>query len=354
MEQGAGLPEPASPRDIARGLIEAEEFEAFLARKFPTKKRFGAEGAEAIVPLLRRLLEGAARAGIRTVVIGSMHRGRLSIVANVLRRPLARMLAELKTAHPFPADSPRAADVPYHLGHRTTLRFGEAELDVILLPNPSHLEAVDPLVLGRARAEQDRLGSGGAARVLPLILHTDAAVVGQGVVAECIQLAGTAGYGTGGALHVVVNNRIGFTTEPEEARTSRHCTGPWKAVDSAILHVNGDDPAAACRAADIALAWRQAQGRDAVIDLVCYRRNGHNEIDEPGFTQPVRHARIAEHPSVRAQVCAALSSSGDVPADELDAFAKACRTALQAAYEASESAGTNASGYVPNPPPAEA
>ena len=348
-EEGHGLPAPASPADVLYQLIEAEEFENFLGRKMPTKKRFGAEGAEAFVPLLRRVLANAAAAGVRRVVIGTMHRGRLSLMANVLGRGVARMVSEMKGAHPFPADAPRAGDVPYHLGFDTELVLDGHALRVSLLANPSHLEAVDPLVLGRARAAQDALGADGARQVLPIMLHTDAAVVGQGLVAECIQLGGPAGYSVGGAIHLVINNQIGFTTEAQEARTSRHCTGPWKAVDSAILHVNGDDPAAVCRAADIAFAWRQAQSCDAVVDLVCYRRNGHNEIDEPGFTQPVLYGRIAAHAPVAQSFAATLVAAGVVTQEAVEAHAAAVRARLQAAYEDAAGYRINESGFAARP-----
>ena len=241
--------------------------------------------------------------------------------------------------------------MPYHLGRDTVLAFGERSIRVTLLDNPSHLEAIDPLALGAARAAQDIEGEEGRARVLPIILHTDAAVVAQGVVAECIQLAGTAGYRTGGTLHVVVNNQIGFTTEAQEARTSRHCTGPWKAVDSAILHVNGDDPAAVCRAADIAVAWRQSQGCDAVVDLVCYRRNGHNEIDEPNFTQPLLYARIAAHPPVPRAFADELVRAGLIDAAGVAAMAEACRARLEAAYGEAPGFRRNESGFPDRPAP---
>ncbi|WP_165694100.1 2-oxoglutarate dehydrogenase E1 component [Teichococcus deserti] len=348
VEQGAGLPPLADPRALLGALVEAQEFEAFLALKFPTKKRFGAEGAEALLPLLKRLLEQAAAAGVTRAVIGTMHRGRLSIMANLLGRSLARMLAEIKGAHPFPADAPRAGDVPYHLGDDIEISFNGRAIRVTLLANPSHLEAVDPLVLGRARAAQDVVGD--SQTVLPILLHTDAAVIGQGIVAECIQLGGPAGYSVGGAVHVVVNNQIGFTTEAEEGRTSRHCTGVWKAVDAAILHANGDDPEAVARAADIALAWRQAQRADAVIDLVCYRRNGHNEIDEPGFTQPGLYARIAAHPPVLESFSTTLQQRGLVTADEVSTLLETARGRLQASYAEAASFRSNESGYALRPP----
>jgi 2-oxoglutarate dehydrogenase E1 component len=336
---------PEAQREVLKGLIQADEFERFLGRKFPTKKRFGAEGAEAFVPMLNRLLAQAAAAGITHVVIGSMHRGRLNLMATVLGKSAARMIAEIKGMHPFAADTPRAADVPYHLGVEATLTFGGRELRVSLLPNPSHLEAIDPVALGRARALQDLQPEGEAWRVLPIILHTDAAVVAQGLVAETLQLGVPGGFSTQGTLHIVINNRLGFTTEEAEARSSTHCTGPWKAIDSAILHVNAEDPAACCQAADLALGYRQAQRRDAVIDLVCYRRNGHNEIDEPTFTQPLLYAAIAEQEPVTASFTRRLAAQGIATVEEAEAWAGEVRDALQRSYEEAPSYRTNASGY---------
>ncbi len=327
---------PDDARDFLWDLVRADVFESFLARKFPTKKRFGAEGAEAVVPLLRRVLRGAAARGVTHVVLGTMHRGRLSLSANVLGRPLAQLLAELRGAHPFPTASDRPGDVPYHLGHRGCVDTGAGVLEVTLLANPSHLEAVDPVVLGRARALQEAQGSSGAARVLPVILHTDAAVAGQGVVAEVLQLASVPGFSTGGTVHIVVNNQIGFTTNPAEARSSTHCTGIWKAIDSCILHVNGDDGAAVSRAAALAVHWRQTHARDAVIDLVCYRRNGHNEIDEPIFTQPVLYRRIAAQVPIAQAAARRLIDEGVVSERAVRDLADACQAELDGAYAASE------------------
>ncbi len=341
------LPPESAPklRETLHGLIEGDEFERFLGRKFPTKKRFGAEGAEAFIPLVRRLLADAAAAGIEHVVIGSMHRGRLNLMATVLRKSAIRMLAEIKGMHPFAADTARAGDVPYHLGVEAELDFAGRKLRVSLLPNPSHLEAIDPVALGRARALQDLQPDGEAWRVLPLIIHTDAAVVAQGLVAETLQLGATNGFSTGGTVHIVINNRLGFTTEEHEARSSTHCTGPWKAIDSAILHVNGDDPAACCQAAGLALGYRQAQGRDAVIDLVCYRRNGHNEIDEPTFTQPLLYQAIAQQVPVTTSFAARLVAEGVVTSAEVSSWAQETRDTLQAAYEQAPAFRTNETGY---------
>ncbi|WP_426956401.1 2-oxoglutarate dehydrogenase E1 component [Muricoccus radiodurans] len=335
----------ADPRQMLQSLLEADEFERFLSVKHPTKKRFGAEGAEAIVPLLRRLLSQAAASGVTHVVIGTMHRGRLSIMANVLGKSLVAMMREIKGGHPFPADTPRAADVPYHLGLETTLDLDGHPLRISLLANPSHLEAVNPLVLGRARALQDLEGPEGRTKVLPVILHTDAAVIGQGIVAETLQLGGTPGFGTGGTLHVVINNRIGFTTEEREARTATHCTGAWKAIDAAILHVNAEDPEAACRAADLAFEYRRTQARDAVIDLVCYRRNGHNEIDEPGFTQPLLYEAVSRKQPVAERFARRLVEAGTMAEAEVTEARARIRERLQRAYEEAPAHRPNRSGY---------
>jgi len=330
-------PTPLAPEDRLRALdllLAGQEFERFLAVKFPGKRRFGAEGADSLVPLLDRILSEAAARGITEVLVGGMHRGRLSLMHNVLGKPALELLAEFAGAKPFDTPLPIAADMPYHLGFATELAFGNRRLRLTLAPNPSHLEAVNPVLIGRVRARQDIAMQGGAEpkHVLGLILHTDASVIAQGVVAEMLQLSGLAGFATAGTIHVVVNNQIGFTTEPQEARSSRHCTGAWKAIDSLILHVNGDDVDAVLRAADLACAFRQAQGRDAVIDLVCYRRNGHNEIDEPRFTQPLSYRRIDERQDVGTRYAAQLETEGLTTPGEVARLAAGHRQSLQEAF----------------------
>jgi 2-oxoglutarate dehydrogenase E1 component len=310
--------EPASDGELAafvRSTLEAAEFERLMHTKFPTKKRFGIEGGETLIPLVKRVLQRLSAHGVERAVIGTMHRGRLNLLTNALGRPLEITLAEFSGKHPF--DNGTAADVPYHLGWRDALDMGGGRrLDIDLLPNPSHLEAVNPVVLGKARGLQDADGRPTAA----VILHTDAAVIAQGSVAEIIQLAGLAGYTTGGTIHIVVNNQIGFTTEPEEARTSRYCTGAWKATDSLIMHVNAENPEAIIKAADIGVAYRCAHGRDSVIDFVCYRRNGHNEIDEPRFTQPLLYRKIDAHPPIAGTLAGDLSRRGIVSRETVEAW----------------------------------
>ncbi|MGC1579386.1 MAG: 2-oxoglutarate dehydrogenase E1 component [Beijerinckiaceae bacterium] len=344
----ASEPASAAARRAALGqLIAAEEFDNFFAVKWPTKKRFGGEGADALAPLLHRLIEKAAGVGVTHIVIGPMHRGRLNLMANVFGEPLVELIAKFKGAHPFPGANGLAADVPYHLGFEGRVATAAGEIAITVVPNPSHLEAVNPVVLGRVRALQDdaRREGDGAGKILGIILHTDASVIAQGSIAEMIQLSGLEGYTTGGTLHVIVNNQIGFTTEPHEARTSLYCTGAWKAIDSAILHVNGDDADAVIRAADLAFDFRDQHGRDAVIDLICYRKNGHNEIDEPRFTQPRLYRRIDAAPSVRALCQERLMDAGIVTAEEVAELAARHRAKLQAAYVAAGDHRPNRGGF---------
>lgn len=289
-------PSAANRRRALELLVRAESFERLLGVRYPTKKRFGAEGSEAIVPLLERILRSAAEFGVLEVIVGTMHRGRLNILSNVLNAPLEQLFARIVGAHPLPG-STQPADVPYHLGYSGLLGYTSSPLSVSLTPNPSHLEAVNSVALGRTRARQDRTKRPN--QVLCILIHTDASVIGQGVVSETVQMSQLDGYQVGGTLNIIINNQIGFTTNPGEGRTSRYCSGTWKAVDCPILHVNGDAIDEVLMAADLAVGFRQEYGRDVVVDLVCYRRNGHNEVDEPRFTQPLEYARIDVHPSAR-------------------------------------------------------
>ena len=339
-------PSPTQRKEALALLVKAVEFERFMAVKFPTKKRFGAEGAEAMIPLLRQIIEQAAQAGVTDIVIGTMHRGRLNTMANIMGEPPVELLAKFKGAHPFPVDGPAAADVPYHLGLHSVVPTAFGDVSVRLLPNPSHLEAVNPVAVGRVRAIQDAsAGSRAPSQTLGIVLHTDASVIAQGSVAELIQLSGPAGFTTAGTIHVIVNNQIGFTTEIAEARTSRYCTGAWKAIDSAIFHVNGNDPDAVLTAAKLAVGFRQEQKRDAVIDLVCYRGNGHNEIDEPRFTQPLLYQIIDDMPDIAQLYANRLVAADVVNAGFAGGVARATSDELQAAYPAIENFRFNRSGY---------
>ncbi|MEH6717496.1 MAG: 2-oxoglutarate dehydrogenase E1 component [Aurantimonas endophytica] len=328
-------------------LVAAEEFELLLGTRYPTKKRFGIEGGDTLIPLVDRLLHQAAMAGIDEVHVGTMHRGRLNLMANVFGMALPRLFATFIGTHPFATDMPVPADVPYHLGHGGELRYGERLLRVVLSPNPSHLEAVNPVVLGRTRAAGDRRVKAGGERrkVLAILLHTDASVVGQGSVAETCQLAELGGFGVGGTIHVVVNNQIGFTTNRDEARSSRHCTGIWKSIDSPIFHVNGDEPDAALLAADLAVAARNAHDCDTVIDLVCYRRKGHNEIDEPRFTHPTLYRTIGAHKRVRQHYAEMLAEASVIGADDEAQAAERWRGTYREGLAAAEEYRPNADGF---------
>lgn len=282
-------------------VLLADEFEKFIKTKWPTKKRFGIEGSECSAIILRELLREAARAGQTEVVVGGMHRGRLATLATVFGKSLPVLISEIKGRDITAGDERFTGDVPYHNGLVATVDTGCGAVEVRVLPHPSHLIVVAPVATGAARARQELCALQGASGgVLPLLMHTDAAFAGQGLVSELLQMDGLAGYSPGGTIHLVVNNQIGFTTLPEEGRSTAHPTDLGKAYGIPILHVNGDDPIAAAAAARVACAWRNRTGRDAIIDLVCYRRNGHNELDEPRFTQPVTSAAIEKHPSLGA------------------------------------------------------
>jgi 2-oxoglutarate dehydrogenase E1 component len=289
---------PAERKRILEKLVEAESFERFLHARYIGHKRFSLEGCEAVIPLLDRVLSDAAAAGLKEAVIGMAHRGRLNVLANTVRKSLAQIFSEFE-GDVDPDSTQGSGDVKYHLGatgeHRAP---GGETLAVTVAPNPSHLEYVNPVVEGMVRAKQDTLGDAERLRVLPILLHGDAAIAGQGVVAETLNLADLEGYLTGGTIHVVINNQIGFTTLPHDARSSTYCTDVAKMVHAPVLHVNGDDPEAVAWAAALALEYRQRFRKDVMIDVVGYRRWGHNEGDEPSYTQPTMYAKIKGHPSV--------------------------------------------------------
>ncbi|HXY40713.1 MAG TPA: multifunctional oxoglutarate decarboxylase/oxoglutarate dehydrogenase thiamine pyrophosphate-binding subunit/dihydrolipoyllysine-residue succinyltransferase subunit, partial [Vicinamibacteria bacterium] len=307
----------ASKRRVLEKLVEAESFERFLHAKYVGHKRFSLEGGESLIPLLDRVLNDAALRGLREVVLGMPHRGRLNVLANTVGKPISAIFAEFEGNDPSSYQG--SGDVKYHVGARGTHVADTGEtIAVTLAPNPSHLEWVNPVVEGMARAKQDGMGDRDHARVLPLLMHGDAAFAGQGVVAETMHLSGLHGYRTGGTIHVVVNNQIGFTTLPEDARSSTYATDVAKMVHAPAFHVNGDDPEAVSHVAGLALEYRQKFRKDVVIDLVCYRRWGHNETDEPSYTQPLMYAKIKSHPSAASLYGAKLLREGVVSREELD------------------------------------
>ncbi len=319
---------------ILRALLEAESFEHFLHTKYVGQKRFSLEGGESLLVILNTILEECPASGIREIVMGMAHRGRLNVLANFLRKSLRVMFAEFSenyVAELVAGDG----DVKYHLGYRTT-RHPEAggEVEVLLSSNPSHLEAVNPVVEGMARARQRLLGDTEERRaVLPLLIHGDAAFAGQGIVAEVLNLSQLPGYRTGGTVHVIVNNQIGFTTLPADARSTQYATDVAKMIEAPIFHVNGDDPLAVCYITKVALEFRQHFKRDVVIDMYCYRRHGHNEGDEPMFTQPSLYADIAPHPSTGTIFKKRLVEGGVLEASDAENLEREFESRLQATLD---------------------
>ncbi|HVL64740.1 MAG TPA: multifunctional oxoglutarate decarboxylase/oxoglutarate dehydrogenase thiamine pyrophosphate-binding subunit/dihydrolipoyllysine-residue succinyltransferase subunit [Actinomycetota bacterium] len=320
-------------KHILDRLNAAEAFERFLSTKYMGQKRFSLEGAESLIPMLDFLLESAAADGIVETVMGMSHRGRLNVLANIIGKDFREIFEEFD-GHIDPDTVQGSGDVKYHLGMtgRFTSRSGDS-LAIVLASNPSHLEAVDPVVEGMARAKQDVLGDEGFRRVLPVLLHGDAAFAGQGVVAETFLLSELKGYRTGGTVHVVVNNNIGFTTSPAAGRSSTYATDIAKMVQAPIFHVNGDDPEACVKAMRLAFEYRQTFNSDVVVDLVCYRRHGHNEADEPAYTQPQMYARIDDHRSVRKLYMEQLLNRGDLSVEEAEQSFEDFRARMQNAFD---------------------
>lgn len=329
-----------APAELSIRALEAialaDTFENFVKVKFPSKKRFGIEGAESAIVLLRELLRDACLSGFGETVIGGMHRGRLATLATVLGKPVGVLLAEIKGRDLTDGGPDFTGDVPYHLGYAGELAHGDRRMKVSISPHPSHLMTVAPVVTGFARGK--RLD--GADDVLCLLLHTDAAFSGQGLVSEVLQLGGLEGYQVGGTIHLVVNNQIGFTTTASEGRSSRYCTDIGKTVGAPVLHVNGDDPVAVALVAGLALAWRRRYRRDILIDLVCYRRNGHNELDEPRFTQPKVWAAVDGRPSLLESFAEAVGANS-AAANKVNAAASEFRAEMQRGYEAIETLRPN-------------
>ena len=320
-------------RTILRLLYAAEMFEVFLHTKFVGHKRFSLEGAECLIPLLDTLIEHGATQGVGEVVLGMAHRGRLNMLANILGKSFEEIFSEFE-GHVDPATMMGSGDVKYHLRFSAdhVTRNGRP-LHLTLTANPSHLEAVDPVVEGRTRAKQDRAGDLERERIIPIVVHGNAALAGQGVVSETLNLSQLRGYRTGGTIHVVINNQIGFTTDPEDSHSGPYATDVMKAVQAPIFHVNGDDPEAVVRVATLAMDYRQTFKRDVVIDMFCYRRHGHNEGDEPSFTQPRMYRAIKGHPHVAWLYRERLLDRGELTADEVEATEKDFRARLQTALD---------------------
>src|SRR5262249_18567064 len=291
------------------------------------------EGAETLIPLLDALVEKAPDSGVREIVFGMTHRGRLNVLANILGKPYQELFAEFEDTY-LPNSVDGDGDVKYHLGFssdRVTAR--RAPIHLSLTPNPSHLEAVDPVVEGRTRAKQGLFNDQERRQGIPLLIHGDAAFAGQGLVAETLNLSQLAGYTTGGTIHVVVNNQIGFTTSPADARSTTYCTDVAKMIQVPIFHVNAEDPEAAVYVAELALEFRQTFHKDVVLDMYCYRRHGHNEGDEPSFTQPIMYGKIKDRPSLSEVYTETLILRGDLTADASEAIVNEFQAKLQASQE---------------------
>ncbi|MBN9508167.1 MAG: 2-oxoglutarate dehydrogenase E1 component [Alphaproteobacteria bacterium] len=337
----------AAKRAILQHLTEAEGFETFCQRRFVGTKRFGLEGGEASIPALHEIIRTGAAAGVREVVIGMPHRGRLNVLANVVRKPLAALFSEFGGASFKPDDVQGSGDVKYHLGTSADVEIEGRMVHLSLQPNPSHLEAVDPVVVGKVRARQDMDGDVKARRsVMGILMHGDAAFAGQGLVYETLAMSQLIGYRTGGTLHLIVNNQIGFTTVPAHAFSGLYCTDVAKAIQVPILHVNGDNPEAVVWCAQTAAEFRQTFGCDIVIDMVCYRRHGHNETDEPAFTQPLMYRAIRAQKTTRALYAEALAREGVVSAAAAQALWDGFAQTLDDAAKAAQSYKPNKADWL--------
>jgi 2-oxoglutarate dehydrogenase E1 component len=325
---------PEGKKAILAKVIEGEQWEKFLARKYVGTKRFGLDGGESMIPALEAVLKYGGQAGVQEVVIGMAHRGRLNVLTNVMKKPYRVLFHEFGGGSANPEDVGGSGDVKYHLGTSTDREFDGKKIHLSLAPNPSHLEAADPVVLGKSRAKQTQLQDNERAKVMPILIHGDAAFAGQGIVMECFGFSGLRGYNTGGTIHFVINNQVGFTTSPQFARSSPYCSDIAKMVQAPILHVNGDDPEAVTFACKVATEFRARFKRDVVIDMWCYRRFGHNEGDEPGFTQPLMYEAIRKHPAVSRLYADRLISQGQIDQAWVDQTEGAFIAQLEEEFEA--------------------
>lgn len=340
---------PEGKKAILGAVIRGEQYEKFLGKKYVGTKRFGLDGGEAMIPALEAVIKYGGQRGVREIVYGMAHRGRLNVLANVLAKPYRVIFHEFSGGSANPEDVGGSGDVKYHLGTSTDREFDGVKVHMSLVPNPSHLETVDPIVLGKTRANQvfrddvglDENGNHKHKQVLPVLIHGDAAFAGQGIVWECFGFSGVKGYNTGGCIHFIINNQIGFTTSPQFSRGSPYPSDVAKGIQAPIIHVNGDDPEAVTFACKLAIDYRQTFGRDIVVDMWCYRRFGHNEGDEPSFTQPLMYQRIRQHPPVSAIYAARLAEQGVIDKDWAAESEMRFVATLEAEFEASKSYKAN-------------
>jgi 2-oxoglutarate dehydrogenase E1 component len=337
----------AAKRHTLERLTAGDGFERFLATKFVGVKRFGLEGGEAMIPALEAAIAMAASLGLREAVIGMAHRGRLNVLTNLLGKPFTAMFSEFQGVFAYPDSVQGSGDVKYHLGTSTDRDFGNQRVHLTMNANPSHLEWVNPVVEGRVRAKQQMLSGGTRTnidsfnQVMAILIHGDAAMAGQGIVPETLMLSQLKGYRTGGTLHFVINNQVGFTTSPKYSRSGIYCTDVAKMIQAPIFHVNGDDVEAVVFVTELAARFRQKFHRDVVIDMVCYRRHGHNEGDEPAFTQPIMYKKIKDQPTTREIYARRLVQEGSLTETEVDGINKDFLARLEKDFQA-------ASSYKPN------
>ncbi|WP_172330539.1 2-oxoglutarate dehydrogenase E1 component [Mangrovicoccus sp. HB161399] len=321
-------------RAILNKLVEAEGFEKFLHVKYMGTKRFGLDGGEALIPAMEQIIKRGGNLGVKEIVIGMPHRGRLNILANVMQKPYKAIFNEFQGGSFKPESVDGSGDVKYHLGASSDREFDGNSVHLSLTANPSHLEAVNPVVLGKVRAKQDQFKDPTRTAVMPILLHGDAAFAGQGIVAECFALSGLRGHRTGGTMHIVVNNQIGFTTAPHFSRSSPYPTDNALVVEAPIFHVNGDDPEAVVHAAKVATEFRQKFGKDVVLDIFCYRRFGHNEGDEPMFTQPEMYTKIKRHKTTLQLYTERLVKDGLIPEGEIEDMKAQFQALMNEEFEA--------------------
>ena len=335
---------PNGKKAILAAVIRGEQYEKFLGRKYVGTKRFGLDGGESMIPALEAVIKYGGQLGVREIITGMAHRGRLNVLANVMAKPYRVIFHEFSGGTANPEDVGGSGDVKYHLGTSTDREFDGIKVHMSLQPNPSHLETVDPVVLGKARAQQvfrDDIGPAKHKQVLPILIHGDAAFAGQGIVWECFGFSGVRGYNTGGCIHFVINNQIGFTTSPQFSRGSPYPSDVAKGVQAPIIHVNGDDPEAVTFACKMAIDYRQKFGRDVVVDMWCYRRFGHNEGDEPSFTQPLMYAKIRQHPAISAIYADRLVAQGVIEAGWKAQTEESFVATLENEFEAAKSYKAN-------------
>jgi 2-oxoglutarate dehydrogenase E1 component len=337
---------PEGKRAIFKKLVEAESFEHFLNVKYTGTKRFGLDGAESMIPALEQIIKRGGQLGVKEIVLGMAHRGRLNVLSNVMSKPFAAIFHEFKGGSSTPDEVEGSGDVKYHLGSSSDRSFDGNNVHLSLTANPSHLEIVDPVVLGKARAKQDQRGDKDRTSVMPLLIHGDAAFAGQGVVAECFGLSGLRGHRSGGSLHFIVNNQIGFTTTPIWARSSPYPSDVAKMIEAPIFHVNGDDPEAVVFAAKIATEFRQKFRKPVVIDMFCYRRFGHNETDEPFFTQPLMYKKIASHETVVTLYGRRLVEQGVLTEHDIETVKSDYRRRLDEEFSAAEGYRANKADWL--------